>query len=147
MTLICQNRSPHKLGGSRFRSTDYSPMLNFFVFIFIVVPKFTFSQANCSLSWCLNFCNFVSQREVAPLVEPASACSSTKMARTAVLVMLVVVFGVIALVDGHGTPFVEKYFDQVVDHFNFYTKPLGKDTYKQRYLVQGECDVPHSGLP
>ncbi|XP_064616053.1 dipeptidyl peptidase 2-like [Liolophura sinensis] len=32
------------------------------------------------------------------------------------------------------TPYVEKYFDQIIDHFNFGT--YGSQTYKQRYLIQ-----------
>lgn len=35
------------------------------------------------------------------------------------------------------TPYKEFYFEQTVDHFNTYWKTYGKQTFKQRYLVQG----------
>jgi len=36
------------------------------------------------------------------------------------------------------TPYKEFYFEQTVDHFNMYWKNYGKETFMQRYLVQGE---------
>jgi len=36
------------------------------------------------------------------------------------------------------TPYKEFYFEQMVDHFNLYWKNYGKQTFMQRYLVQGE---------
>ena len=35
-------------------------------------------------------------------------------------------------------PFDEKWFQQEVDHFNFYSATYGQATYKQKYLVQGK---------
>ena len=39
------------------------------------------------------------------------------------------------------TPYKELYFEQNVDHFNPYSKIYGKQTFMQRYLVQGERDL------
>jgi len=35
-------------------------------------------------------------------------------------------------------PYKELYFEQTIDHFNLYWKSYGKQTFMQRYLVQGE---------
>lgn len=36
------------------------------------------------------------------------------------------------------TPYKELYFEQKIDHFNAYWKTYGKETFMQRYLVQGK---------
>ena len=35
-------------------------------------------------------------------------------------------------------PYKEYYFEQTLDHFNFFPDKYGKSTYQQRYLVQGK---------
>ena len=42
-------------------------------------------------------------------------------------------------VDGY--TYKELFFDQVIDHFNFYSENVATETYKQRYLVQGKLLV------
>jgi len=39
------------------------------------------------------------------------------------------------------TPYKEFYFEQTIDHFNVYWKSYGKQTFMQRYLVQGEREL------
>jgi len=39
------------------------------------------------------------------------------------------------------TPYKEFYFEQKIDHFNSYWKTYGKESFKQRYLVQGAYTV------
>ncbi len=39
---------------------------------------------------------------------------------------------------GSQVPFREKWFDQDVDHFDFYNAKQQRSTFKQKYLVQGE---------
>jgi len=39
------------------------------------------------------------------------------------------------------TPYKEFYFEQTVDHFNMYSKNYGKQTFMQRYLIQGEREL------
>ena len=44
-------------------------------------------------------------------------------------------------------PYKEYFFDQTLDHFNFYSAAYGKSTFKQRLLLQGpnmaHCVIVH----
>jgi len=39
------------------------------------------------------------------------------------------------------TPYKEFYFEQTIDHFSVYWKSYGKQTFMQRYLLQGEREL------
>jgi len=56
------------------------------------------------------------------------------------IVLLCIAFAYVAFFSfaSADTPYKELYFDQAIDHFNVYWKSYGKQTFMQRYLVQGE---------
>lgn len=62
-----------------------------------------------------------------------AACSRNRVC------LLAVLFSLISLCYSQSPPYVEKYFDQTLDHFNF--KSYGNQTYRQRYLIQGTIFV------
>lgn len=62
--------------------------------------------------------------------------ANSKMADSITSTLFAVLFFLAFAVCQQGpTPYIEKYFDQIIDHFNFGT--YGSQTYKQRYLIQG----------
>jgi len=50
---------------------------------------------------------------------------------------LVLVFVEVQLSAAEIYSYKELFFDQYIDHYSSYWKHLNKETYKQRYLVQG----------
>jgi len=65
------------------------------------------------------------------------------MDNTRSIILLVVMFasGTFIGLASVDVPYKEFYFEQTIDHFNVYWKSYGKETFMQRYLVQGEREM------
>merc|ERR1712226_877900 len=53
----------------------------------------------------------------------------------------------VALSAAQIVPYTEFFFEQRIDHFNYYSKPMGKSTFQQRYLVQDKWWDKDNGGP
>ena len=47
----------------------------------------------------------------------------------------------LSLISGDIPSYSEKYFEQILDHFNYYTVSSQPSTFRQRYLVQGRSSM------